>query len=358
MNRLRSVGWVLAALVAAQAATAAELRFVHPSPEGVAGYRLRAVLEASPLAVEDYAFTMDLGPIAARANQVVRVPLPLAIGPGVIWRVALAAYDAQGRQSSYSNEVLVAARGLRGPFDGVAEDGDGSGIAGDAPCAPGQSEGCDDNCPTTPNGPELGTCLGGDPARIGRVCTSHAECGVPGYCSMQQEDRDGDGVGDVCDNCVAVPNPDQEDHDLDGFGSVCDADAGGRPSPSGLACAGGAPCAAGICPFATGDADGDGIGDECDVCMYVPDVHQWDADRDGIGNACDVDYDNDGRVTSVDAALFLRAVGAREGSPLYDARFDHDMNGVIDQADAEIRNRQGLTQGVSGLSCAGRIPCP
>ena len=33
---------------------------------------------------------------------------------------------------------------------------------------------------------------------------------------------DEDGVGDLCDNCVDVPNSDQSDVDEDGLGDVCD----------------------------------------------------------------------------------------------------------------------------------------
>ena len=37
-------------------------------------------------------------------------------------------------------------------------------------------------------------------------------------------DNDGDGVGDACDNCTLVPNPDQRDADHDGYGNACDPD--------------------------------------------------------------------------------------------------------------------------------------
>lgn len=40
----------------------------------------------------------------------------------------------------------------------------------------------------------------------------------------QLPDKDGDGIPDAFDNCVAVANPDQKDSDGDGIGDVCDGD--------------------------------------------------------------------------------------------------------------------------------------
>jgi hypothetical protein len=37
-------------------------------------------------------------------------------------------------------------------------------------------------------------------------------------------DTDGDGIGDLVDNCLLVPNPGQEDSDGDGVGDACDPD--------------------------------------------------------------------------------------------------------------------------------------
>ncbi len=42
-----------------------------------------------------------------------------------------------------------------------------------------------------------------------------------------QDDRDRDGVWDMTDNCLEVPNPDQRDTNADGFGNLCDADVDG-----------------------------------------------------------------------------------------------------------------------------------
>jgi hypothetical protein len=94
-------------------------------------------------------------------------------------------------------------------FDGdlVLDDGDGSGVAGDVICGPGQSGTCDDNCRTVPN--------------------------------ANQADADGDSVGDACDTCPGLANPKvpagsvqawmtlvsgQRDDDGDGTGNRCDFD--------------------------------------------------------------------------------------------------------------------------------------
>jgi streptogramin lyase len=42
--------------------------------------------------------------------------------------------------------------------------------------------------------------------------------------SICGDDSDGDGIGDLCDNCPAVYNPDQADADEDGKGDACDCD--------------------------------------------------------------------------------------------------------------------------------------
>jgi len=76
--------------------------------------------------------------------------------------------------------------------DGVPDDGDGSGIAGDLLCTGGAATACDDNC----------------------IATS----------TRDQADGDTDGVGDACDTCTAAANPDQLDTDGDGIGNLCDCD--------------------------------------------------------------------------------------------------------------------------------------
>ena len=47
-------------------------------------------------------------------------------------------------------------------------------------------------------------------------------------------DQDHDGIGDPRDNCLATANPDQRDTDLDGFGNLCDGDFDGNLAVNAL----------------------------------------------------------------------------------------------------------------------------
>ncbi len=75
------------------------------------------------------------------------------------------------------------------------------------------------------------------------------------------DDRDGDRVPDLLDNCPDKANSDQSDIDADGVGDACQ----GCQSPSGA------------------DDDLDGIPNECDGC----DNRMPDGNHDGIPDACE-----------------------------------------------------------------------
>ena len=94
-----------------------------------------------------------------------------------------------------------------------------------------------------------------------------------------QADRDGDGVGDACDNCPAVANPLQEDMDNDGFGDACDPDNDND----------------GICDPGMFDPSCTGV----DNCPGVYNPLQEDSNYDGRGDACNIVYvDSESSCTS------------------------------------------------------------
>ena len=101
-------------------------------------------------------------------------------------------------------------------------------------------------------------------------------------------DGDGDGTGDLADNCPTIPNPSQVDTDGDGAGDACDNDDDG----DGLA-DGADNCRLNANP-SQADADADGVGDPCDNCPGETNSGQEDNEGDGLGDICDPDDDNDG----------------------------------------------------------------
>jgi len=104
----------------------------------------------------------------------------------------------------------------------------------------------------------------------------------------------------------------------------------------------------------TDDTDADGVLDYQDNCTLIANANQRDTNSDGYGNLCDPDFNNNGIVDSQDGALLKAAFGS--------AAFpDRDLNGngIVDSNDgARLKAKFGQPPGLSGLACAGSIPCP
>lgn len=198
-------------------------------------------------------------------------------------------YDSDGFANCIDNCPLVA-----NP-DQIDTDADGVGDVCD-PCTDMDHDGfgnpgfttntCPtDNCPFIPN--PLQADANGD--GLGDDC---AQCRI--------FDSDTDGVGDLCDNCPEIRNPDQTDTDADGVGDFCD-NCMLIANPDQL------------------DTDLDGVGDACDNCMLVSSALQIDTDQDGIGDSCDncpqvvnpeqADLDGDGRGDACDKCPGISEIG-------------------------------------------------
>ncbi len=106
----------------------------------------------------------------------------------------------------------------------------------------------------------------------------------------------GDGVGDVCDNCPDVNNPDQLDENANGVGDVCEGCV--QDSDGDEICD-----ADDACPLdADNDIDADTVCGDVDNCPTVSNADQSDADTDGLGDVCDScpnDADNDADTDAV-----------------------------------------------------------
>ena len=124
-----------------------------------------------------------------------------------------------------------------------------------------------DNCPVDFNPNQENT----DGDGIGDICDTFPQ--------DPDNDVDGDGLGANEDNCPNIANPSQTDTDNDGIGDACDA------FPNDPA----------------NDVDQDGFGANEDNCPLIANPNQEDTDGDGIGDACDAfpndpanDVDQDG----------------------------------------------------------------
>jgi len=234
--------------------------------------------------------------------------------------------DGDGVPNSADNCV-----GVKNPMQGNT-DGD---LLGNACDPDDDNDGDPDPSDCAPYDPEIFVgaveqCNGKDDDCDGPADEDFPDTNGNGIADCVDEDDDGDGIPDVADNCVSVPNVDQQNSDNDLLGDACDPDDDNDGDPDVTDCkpfdpvinSGSVEICNGVndnCDDAIDegfpdsdldeladcvddDDDNDGILDLQDNCPLVANPAQWNSDNDLLGDECDPDDDNDGDPDVTDCA--------------------------------------------------------